>query len=59
VQRDPQILRSPSSIGDGAGNRSMIADLETELRALSEAGAPTPEAPSRLLKKSVAGSVLA
>jgi hypothetical protein len=37
VQRDLEILRSPSSIGGGADNRSVIADLETELRALKEA----------------------
>ena len=39
VQRDLDILRSPSSIGGGADNRSVIADLETELRALMEARA--------------------
>ena len=37
VRRDLEILRSPSSIGGGADNRSVIADLETELRALIEA----------------------
>jgi hypothetical protein len=39
VQRDLEVLRSPSSIGGGADNRSVIADLETELRALKEARA--------------------
>jgi hypothetical protein len=39
VQRDLEILRSPSSIGGGADNRSVIVDLEAELRALKEARA--------------------
>jgi hypothetical protein len=39
VQRELEILRSPSSIGGGADNRSVIADLETELRGLKEARA--------------------
>jgi hypothetical protein len=39
VQRDLEILRSPSSIGGGADNRTVIADLETELRGLLEARA--------------------
>jgi hypothetical protein len=39
VQRDLEILQSPSSIGGGADNRSVIADLETELRELKEARA--------------------
>jgi hypothetical protein len=39
VQRDLDILRSPSSIGGGADNRSVIADLEFELAALREARA--------------------
>jgi len=39
VQRELEILRSPSSIGGGADNRSVIADLETELLALREARA--------------------
>jgi hypothetical protein len=39
VERDLEILRSPSSIGGGADNRSVIADLETELRALKDARA--------------------
>jgi hypothetical protein len=39
VQRDLEILRSPSSIGGGADNRSVIADLETELCELKEARA--------------------
>ena len=39
VQRDLEILRSPSSIGGGADNRSVIADLEKELGELREARA--------------------
>ena len=39
VQRDLEILRSPSSIGGGADNRSVIADLESELAQLKEARA--------------------
>jgi hypothetical protein len=39
VQRELEILRSPSSIGGGADNRSVIADLETELAQLREARA--------------------
>ena len=39
VQRDLDILRSPSSIGGGADNRSVIADLESELAALKQARA--------------------
>jgi hypothetical protein len=39
VQRDLEILRSPSSIGGGADNRSVIADLEAELAGLKEARA--------------------
>jgi hypothetical protein len=39
VRRELEILRSPSSIGGGADNRSVIADLETELRELEEARA--------------------
>jgi hypothetical protein len=39
VQRDLEILRSPSSIGGGADNRSVIADLESELAGLKEARA--------------------
>jgi hypothetical protein len=39
VQRDLEILRSPSSIGGGADNRSVIADLEAELAQLKEARA--------------------
>jgi|HubBroStandDraft_1064217.scaffolds.fasta_scaffold178474_2 hypothetical protein len=37
VLRELEILRSPSSIGGGADNRSVIADLETELAQLREA----------------------
>ena len=39
VERDLEILRSPSSIGGGADNRSVIADLEKELSGLREARA--------------------
>jgi hypothetical protein len=39
VRRELEILQSPSSIGGGADNRSVIADLETELRGLEEARA--------------------
>ena len=39
IRRELEILRSPSSIGGGADNRSVIADLETELRALEAARA--------------------
>ena len=39
IRRELEILRSPSSIGGGADNRGVIADLETELRALEEARA--------------------
>jgi hypothetical protein len=39
VRRDLEILRSPSSIGGGADNRSVIADLESELNALRQARA--------------------
>jgi hypothetical protein len=37
VRRDLEILRSPSSIGGGADNRSVIADLEAEYAQLREA----------------------
>jgi hypothetical protein len=39
VRRELEILRSPSSIGGGADNRSVVADLETELNGLLEARA--------------------
>ena len=39
VRREIEILRSPSSIGGGADNRSVLADLETELAQLTEARA--------------------
>jgi hypothetical protein len=39
VRRELEILRSPSSIGGGADNRSVVADLEKELRELEEARA--------------------
>jgi hypothetical protein len=37
VRRELEILESPSSIGGGADSRSVVADLESELRALEEA----------------------
>ncbi|HEX3915738.1 MAG TPA: hypothetical protein VHW60_00250 [Caulobacteraceae bacterium] len=37
VRREIEILRSPSSIGGGADNRSVLADLEKELRELEAA----------------------
>nr|MDQ2861464.1 hypothetical protein [Pseudomonadota bacterium] len=37
VRRELEILRSPSSIGGGADDRSVVADLEKELGALEEA----------------------
>ena len=39
VRRELEILQSPSSIGGGADNREVIADLEKELRELQEARA--------------------
>jgi hypothetical protein len=39
VQRELEILISPSSIGGGADNRSVIAELEAELQGLKEARA--------------------
>jgi len=39
VRRELEILRSPSSIGGGADNRSVVGDLEKELRELEEARA--------------------
>jgi hypothetical protein len=39
VQRELEILISPSSIGGGADNRSVIAELEKELAQLKEARA--------------------
>ncbi|HEY3798744.1 MAG TPA: hypothetical protein VGL58_10360 [Caulobacteraceae bacterium] len=39
VERELQILIAPSSIGGGADNRTVIADLEKELRELKEARA--------------------
>ena len=39
VRREIEILRSPSSIGGGADNRSVLADLEAELRQLMDARA--------------------
>jgi hypothetical protein len=39
VRRELEILRSPSSIGGGADSRSVVADLEKELRELEEARA--------------------
>jgi len=39
VRRELEILRSPSSIGGGADDRGVIAELEAEYRALEEARA--------------------
>ena len=39
VRRELEILQSPTSIGGGADNREVIAELETELQALHEARA--------------------
>lgn len=39
IQRELEILISPSSIGGGADNREVIAELETELAQLKEARA--------------------
>jgi hypothetical protein len=39
VRRELEILESPSSIGGGADNRSVVADLRKELRELEEARA--------------------
>jgi len=37
VRRELEILRSPSTIGGGPDDRSVIAELEAELAALREA----------------------
>ncbi|MEO7026679.1 MAG: hypothetical protein ABI056_03910 [Caulobacteraceae bacterium] len=37
VRRELEILLSPSSIGGGADNRGVVADLEAELRQLDDA----------------------
>ena len=39
VRRELEILISPSTIGGGADNRSVIHDLEVELKELQEARA--------------------
>jgi hypothetical protein len=39
VRREIEILRSPSSIGGGADNRSVLADLEAEYEQLKQARA--------------------
>ncbi len=39
VRRELEILRSPSTIGGGPDDRSVIAELEAELDALQEARA--------------------
>ena len=39
IRRELEILRSPSTIGGGADNRAVIADLEQELAELREARA--------------------
>lgn len=36
IRRELEILLSPSSIGGGADNRSVIAALESELRQIEE-----------------------
>jgi hypothetical protein len=42
VRRELEILQTPSSIGGGADDRSVVADLESELRELEEALANRP-----------------
>ena len=37
VRRELEILNSPSSIGGGSNDGSVVADLEKELRELQEA----------------------
>jgi hypothetical protein len=37
VRRELEILEAPSSIGGGADNRSVIAELRAELHELEEA----------------------
>ena len=39
IQRELEVLITPSSIGGGADNRSVIAELEAELAQLKEARA--------------------
>lgn len=39
VRRELEILQSPSTIGGGADDRSVIAELEAELEALMSARA--------------------
>jgi hypothetical protein len=39
VRRELEILESPSTIGGGADSRSVVADLERELRELEAARA--------------------
>lgn len=39
LRRELEILRSPSTIGGGADNRAVIAELEAELHELREARA--------------------
>jgi hypothetical protein len=36
IRRELEILISPSSIGGGADNRSVIAELQDELRQIEE-----------------------
>ncbi len=43
VRRELEILQSPSSIGGGADNRSVIADLRAELGQLESALADLPK----------------
>jgi hypothetical protein len=42
VRRELEILQTPSSIGGGADDRGVVADLESELRELEEALANRP-----------------
>ncbi len=37
VRRELEILSAPSSIGGGSDDRSVVADLEAELRQIEEA----------------------
>ena len=42
IRRELEILSAPSSIGGGADDRSVVADLETELREIEDALANLP-----------------
>ena len=37
IRRELEILLTPSTIGGGADNRSVVAELEAELRQIEEA----------------------